>query len=48
MIHLFASSASRASQPPLALQHHGHVPLDQVVRPMLTTAEAAFYLNRQP
>lgn len=48
MIHLFASSAPRASQPPLALQHHGHVPLDQVVRPMLTTAEAAFYLNRQP
>ena len=23
-------------------------PLDQVVRPMLTTAEAAFYLNRRP
>lgn len=25
-----------------------HRPLDQVVRPMLTTAEAAFYLNRRP
>lgn len=25
-----------------------HVPLERVTRPMLTTAEAAYYLNRKP
>jgi hypothetical protein len=31
-----------------ARQDDPHLPLDRVVRPMLTTAEAAYYLNRRP
>jgi hypothetical protein len=55
MIEFFASSTSAASQPasqptsqPAFRQRSGYVPLQEVVKPMLTTAEAAFYLNRQP
>lgn len=40
---LFLSSASSS---PAAEERYR--PLDQVVRPMLTTTEAAFYLNRRP
>lgn len=38
--------APEQPQPRTCVQQH--VPLEQVVRPMLTTAEAAYYLNRKP
>jgi hypothetical protein len=41
-----AASHDHASAPPR--WESGFCPLDAVVRPMLTTREAAFYLNRQP
>ena len=39
-----SSTSSRGAVTP----SHQHVPLEQVTRPMLTTEEAAFYLNRRP
>jgi hypothetical protein len=33
---------------PQASRDDDHLPLHRVVRPMLTTAEAAYYLNRKP
>lgn len=35
-------------QPHARMRQEQHVPLEQIARPMLTTAEAAYYLNRQP
>jgi hypothetical protein len=36
------------STPAPSVAEERYRPLDQLVRPMLTTAEAAFYLNRRP
>lgn len=44
----FVNSSTPAPQPARQPQQQMHLPLDQVVRPMLTTAEAAYYLNRRP
>jgi hypothetical protein len=47
MIEMFAPFSSPESKPG-PRQDRGHVPLDAIVRPMLTTAEAAFSHNRKP
>lgn len=53
MVQLFSFSLPAVQHRPLpepSRQQHAphHLPLEQVVRPMLTTAEAAFYLNLKP
>lgn len=39
---------SSASSRGAATPSQQHVPLERITRPMLTTEEAAFYLNRRP
>lgn len=47
MIEMFAPFSSPETKPARS-QDRGYTALDDIVRPMLTTAEAAFYLNRKP
>jgi hypothetical protein len=47
MIEMFAPFSSPETKP-APRQDRGYTALDDIVRPMLTTAEAAYYLNRRP